>query len=93
MTGARDPVGRTLALPGAAGARSWRPVFAAVIGMAPNCADLVNIGPTAGASAQALRNADVVFELLAGYPGFESAVPEGGFSRCLPERYKMLEGK
>ena len=45
------------------------------------------------ASAQALRNADVVFELLAGYPGFESAVPEGGFSRCLPERYKMLEGK
>lgn len=62
-------------------------------GMAPNCADLVNIGSTAGASAQALRNADVVFELLAGYPGFESAVPEGGFSRCLPERYKMLEGK
>lgn len=62
-------------------------------GMAPNCADLVNIGSTAGASAQALRNADVVFELLAGCPGFESAVPEGGFSRCLLERYKMLEGK
>ena len=93
MTGPRDPVGRTLALPGAAGARSWRPVFAAVIGMAPNSADLVNIGSTAGASAQALRNADVVFELLAGCPGFESAVPEGGFSRCLLERYKMLEGK
>ena len=79
--------------------RGWRaqghgrPAFAAVTGMAPNCADLVNIGSTAGASAQALRNADVVFELLAGYPGFESAVPEGGFSRCLLERYKMLEGK
>lgn len=78
-----DIVGKTVAVPETDGHKVMWPAFAAMLGVDPNSVDFVNIESTAKVSALASRNADVVFELLTGYPNFASAIPDGGFSYFL----------
>lgn len=83
MTSPADIVGKTVAVPETDGHKVMWPAFAAMIGVDPNSVEFVNIESTAKVSALASHNADVVFELLTGYPNFESAIPEGGFDYFL----------
>lgn len=79
----QDIVGKTVAVPETDGHKIMWPAFAAMIGVDPDSVEFVNIESTAKVSALASKNADVVFELLTGYPNFTSAIPEGGFSNIL----------
>lgn len=83
MESPADIVGKTVAVPETDGHKVMWPAFAAMIGVDPDSVEFVNIESTAKTSALASRNADVVFELLTGYPNFASAIPEGGFSYFL----------
>ncbi len=83
MTAPQDIVGKTVAVPETDGHKVMWPAFAAMIGVDPDSVDFVNIESTAKVSALASKNADVVFELLTGYPNFESAIPDGGFNYFL----------
>lgn len=83
ITSPQDIVGKTVAVPETDGHKVMWPAFASMIGVDPNSVEFVNIESTAKVSALASHNADVVFELLTGYPNFESAIPEGGFSNFL----------
>lgn len=78
-----DIVGKTVAVPETDGHKVMWPAFAAMLGVDPGSVDFVNIESTAKVSALASHNADVVFELLTGYPNFTSAIPDGGFSYFL----------
>ena len=83
ITKPQDLVGKTVAVPETDGHKVMWPAFAAMLGIDPDSVDFVNIESTAKVSALASKNADVVFELLTGYPNFESAIPEGGFGNFL----------
>lgn len=78
-----DIVGKTVAVPETDGHKVMWPAFASLIGVEPDSVEFVNIESTAKVSALASHNADVVFELLTGYPNFASAIPDGGFSYFL----------
>lgn len=82
-SGMTTPADMTVAVPETDGHKVMWPAFAAMIGVDPNSVEFVNIESTAKVSALASHNADVVFELLTGYPNFESAIPDGGFSNFL----------
>ena len=71
------------AVPETDGHKVMWPAFAAMIGVDPDSVEFINIESTAKVSALASHNADVVFELLTGYPNFASAIPDGGFSYFL----------
>lgn len=83
MTSPADIVGKTVAVPETDGHKVMWPAFASMIGVDPESVEFVNIESTAKVSALASHNADVVFELLTGYPNFASAIPDGGFSYFL----------
>ena len=83
ITKPQDIVGKTVAVPETDGHKVMWPAFAAMIGVDPDSVEFINIESTAKVSALASHNADVVFELYTGYPNFESAIPEGGFSNIL----------
>lgn len=83
MTSPADIVGKTVAVPETDGHKVMWPAFAAMLGIDPDSVEFVNIESTAKVSALASKNADVVFELLTGYPNFESAIPDGGFNYFL----------
>lgn len=83
MTSPADIVGKTVAVPETDGHKVMWPAFAAMIGVDPDSVEFINIESTAKVSALASHNADVVFELLTGYPNFASAIPDGGFSYFL----------
>ena len=74
MTSPADIVGKTVAVPETDGHKVMWPAFAAMIGVDPDSVEFINIESTAKVSALASHNADVVFELLTGYPNFASAI-------------------
>ena len=79
----QDIVGKTVAVPATDGHKVMWPAFASMIGVDPDSVEFVNIDSTAKVSALVSRNADVVFELLTGYPNFATAIPEDQFSYFL----------
>lgn len=74
MKSPADVAGKTVAVPPTDGHKVMWPAFASMIGVDPSSVEFVNIDSTAKVSALASRNADVVFELLTGYPNFEAAM-------------------
>ncbi|MCQ2412691.1 MAG: ABC transporter substrate-binding protein [Sphaerochaetaceae bacterium] len=74
MQSPADVAGKTVAVPPTDGHKVMWPAFAAMIGVDPQSVEFVNIDSTAKVSALASRNADVVFELLSGYPNFKAAM-------------------
>lgn len=74
MQSPADVAGKTVAVPPTDGHKVMWPAFAAMIGVDPDSVEFINIDSTAKVSALASRNADVVFELLTGYPNFDAAM-------------------
>lgn len=70
----QDIVGKTVAVPATDGHKVMWPAFASMIGVPADSVEFVNIDSTAKVSALVSRNADVVFELLTGYPNFTAAI-------------------
>jgi NitT/TauT family transport system substrate-binding protein len=79
----QDLPGHTVAVPETDGHKVMWPAFAAMIGVDPESVDFVNIESTAKVSALASHNGAGVSEIYTGYPNFETAIPEGGFSNIL----------
>ena len=74
MQSPADVAGKTVAVPPTDGHKVMWPAFASMIGVDPESVEFINIYSTAKVSALASRNADVVFELLTGYPNFDAAM-------------------
>ncbi|MFA7204824.1 MAG: ABC transporter substrate-binding protein [Saccharofermentanales bacterium] len=79
----QDIVGKTVAVPATDGHKVMWPAFAAMIGVPADSVEFINIDSTAKVSALVSRNADVVFELLTGYPNFAAATDPSTFSYFL----------
>lgn len=83
ITKPQDIVGKTVAVPATDGHKVMWPAFAAMIGVPADSVEFINIDSTAKVSALVSRHADVVFELLTGYPNFAAATDPSLFSYFL----------